>query len=324
VRLLVTGGAGFVGSHYVRTLLAGGYPGYETAEVTVLDALTYAGNRANLAAGEGRFAFVHGDVADAGLLAGVVPGHDAVVHFAAETFVDASIAGPAPFVRTNVVGAQVLLDACRAAGVGRVVFVSTDEVYGSIEVGSWTEDAPLLPRSPYAASKAGGELLARAYAITYRLPVSITRCSNNYGPYQYPEKLVPLFVTNLIDGRPVPLYGDGLHVRDWLHVDDHCRGVQLVLERGEPGTAYNIGGGTELTNRELTAKLLALTGRDAGHVRPVADRPGHDRRYSLDDSRLRALGYAPRVDLDTGLAETVRWYREHERWWRPLRERARR
>ncbi len=320
----MTGGAGFIGSHYVRTVLGGGYPAFAGASVTVLDRLTYAGNRANLAEVEGRFAFVHGDVCDAGLLAEVVPGHDVVVHFAAESHVDRSIGGAAAdFVRTNVLGTQTLMEACLAAGVRRVVQVSTDEVYGSVEHGSWDESAPLAPRSPYSASKAGADLIARAYAVTHGLPVSITRCGNNYGPYQYPEKIIPLFVTNLIEGRPVPLYGDGGNVRDWIHVADHCRGIQLVAELGEPGEVYHIAGTAELTNLELTTRLLGLLGAPAELVERVPDRKGHDRRYSLDDSRLRALGYAPEVPFDEGLAATVRWYQDHPFWWKPLPARGR-
>lgn len=318
MRLLVTGGAGFIGSHYVRTLLSGGYPGYEDAEVTVLDKLTYAGNPANLDPVSGRFAFVHGDIADARLLADVLPGHDAVLNFAAETHVDRSIAGAAEFVTANVTGVQVLLDACRAAGVGKVVQVSTDEVYGSIAAGSWTEDSPLDPNSPYAAAKAGGDLLALAYARTHGLDVSITRCCNNYGPYQYPEKVIPLFATNLIEHKPVPLYGDGANVRDWIHVDDHCRGIHLVLEKGAPGRVYHINGDTELTNRELTAAILAACGASWQMVVPVTDRKGHDRRYSLDDSLLRSMGYAPRIQFPDGLKATVAWYADNRHWWEPL------
>ncbi|GAA0361452.1 dTDP-glucose 4,6-dehydratase [Microbispora corallina] len=319
MKVLVTGGAGFIGSHYVRTLLSGGYPAFAGASVTVLDRLTYAGSRANLAPVEGRYAFVHGDVCDAALLAEVVPGHDVVVHFAAESHVDRSIDGAADFVRTNVLGTQTLMEACLTAGVGRVVQVSTDEVYGSIETGSWDESAPLAPRSPYSASKAGGDMIARAYAVTHGLPVSVTRCGNNYGPYQYPEKVIPLFVTNLIEGRPVPLYGDGGNVRDWIHVDDHCRGIQLVAEVGEPGEVYHIAGTAELTNLELTRRLIDLLGAAPELVERVPDRKGHDRRYSLDDRRLRALGYAPRVPFDEGLADTVQWYLDHPAWWKPLR-----
>ena len=318
MRLLVTGGAGFIGSHYVRTLLSGGYPGCEDAEVTVLDKLTYAGNPANLDPVSGRFTFVHGDIADARLLADVLPGHDAVLNFAAETHVDRSIAGAAEFVTANVTGVQVLLDACRDARVGKVVHVSTDEVYGSIAAGSWTEDSPLDPNSPYAAAKAGGDLLALAYARTHGLDVSITRCCNNYGPYQYPEKVIPLFATNLIEHKPVPLYGDGGNVREWIHVEDHCRGIQLVLEKGAPGRVYHINGDTELTNRELTAAILAVCGASWQMVVPVTDRKGHDRRYSLDDSLLRSMGYAPRIQFPDGLKATVAWYADNRHWWEPL------
>ena len=299
-RILVTGAAGFIGSHYVRTMLTGGYAGYEDAAVTVLDKLTYAGNRANLEPVRGKFTFIHGDIGDAALLAQVVPGHDAVVNFAAETHVDRSIAGAAEFVTSNVTGVQVLLDACMTASTPRVVHVSTDEVYGSIPSGAWTEASPLDPNSPYSAAKAGGDLLALAYARTHGVNVSITRCCNNYGPYQYPEKVVPLFATNLLDGKPVPLYGDGLNVRGWIHVDDHCRGIQLVLERGEPGRVYNINGDAELSNRELTAAIIETCGASWDDVVPVTDRKGHDRRYSLDDSRLRSMGYAPRCRSLTG------------------------
>ncbi|MEV4293858.1 dTDP-glucose 4,6-dehydratase [Microbispora rosea] len=323
MKLLVTGGAGFIGSHYVRTVLTGGYPAFTGASVTVLDRLTYAGSLANLAPVEGRYDFVHGDVCDAGLLGEVVPGHDVVIHFAAESHVDRSIDGAADFVRTNVLGTQTVMDACLAAGVRRVVHVSTDEVYGSIETGSWDENAPLAPRSPYAASKAGGDMIARAYAVTHGLPVSVTRCGNNYGPYQYPEKVVPLFITNLIEGRPVPLYGDGGNVRDWIHVSDHCRAIQLVAEVGGPGEVYHVAGTAELTNLELTRRLLDLLGASPDLVRRVEDRKGHDRRYSLDDRKLRALGYAPQVSFDEGLESTVRWYADNPSWWKPLRAEAR-
>jgi dTDP-glucose 4,6-dehydratase len=305
-RILVTGGAGFIGSHFVHEA--------RDAQVTVLDKLTYAGHRANL---DGvPHAFVEGDLCDAALLAEVVPGHDLVVNFAAESHVDRSIDGPAAFVRTNVLGTQTLLQACLDAGVPKVVHVSTDEVYGSIASGSWDESAPLAPRSPYAAAKAGGDLVARAYAITYGLDVSITRCGNNYGPRQYPEKIIPLFVTRLLRGEKVPLYGDGGNVRDWIHASDHCAGIRLVAEKGEPGEVYHIAGSTELTNRELTERLLRQCGRDWDLVEPVEDRKGHDRRYSLDDAKLRALGYRPRIGFEQGLKDTVRWYADHPDWWR--------
>ncbi|MFC3891735.1 dTDP-glucose 4,6-dehydratase [Lentzea rhizosphaerae] len=323
MRVLVTGGAGFIGSHYVRELVSGSYPAFAGAEVVVLDKLTYAGSETNLAPVAGKFEFVRGDICDAEVVAEQMRGVDVVVHFAAESHVDRSITGSADFVLTNVLGTQTLLQGALNAGVGRFVHVSTDEVYGSIEDGSWSEEHVLEPNSPYSASKASSDLLARAFHRTHGLPVSITRCSNNYGPYQFPEKVIPLFVTNLIDGRKVPLYGDGLNVRDWLHVADHCRGIQLVAEAGRPGEIYNIGGGTELTNRELTEKLLAATGRDWSFVEPVTDRKGHDRRYSVDISKISAeLGYQPQVDFAVGLADTVEWYRENRAWWEPLKERA--
>jgi dTDP-glucose 4,6-dehydratase len=321
MRILVTGGAGFIGSHYVRTLLAGGYPGYEHAQVTVLDKLTYAGNLANLepVAASQRFSFVRGDICDAALLASAVPGHDVVVNFAAESHVDRSITGAASFVTTNAAGVQVLLQACLDAGIGRVVQVSTDEVYGSVASGSWAEDARLDPSSPYSAAKAGGDLIAGAYARTHGLNVSITRCCNNYGPYQFPEKVIPLFVTNLLDGLQVPLYGDGRNVRGWVHVDDHCRGIQMVLEKGRAGHVYHIGGDDELSNADLTRALLECCGAGWDMVAHVEDRKGHDRRYALDDSRLRGMGYAPRIPFSDGLKATVRWYQDNRRWWEPLR-----
>jgi dTDP-glucose 4,6-dehydratase len=326
MRILVTGGAGFIGSHYVRTLLSGGYPGFEDAEVTVFDALTYAGNLANLApvADSPRYRFVRGDICSAADLDAALPGHDAVVNFAAESHVDRSISGASQFVLTNVLGAQQVFEAALRHGVRRVVHVSTDEVYGSIDEGSWTEHHILEPNSPYSAAKAGGDLIARAYAKTYGLDISITRCSNNYGPYHFPEKVIPLFVTNLLDGEKVPLYGEGAHVRDWLFVDDHCRGIQLVLEKGRPGEYYNIGGGRELSNRELTEKLLEATGRDWSYVKNIVDPRGggHDLRYSVDYSKTAALGYAPRMCFEEGLALTVQWYRDNRSWWEPLKAAA--
>ncbi|MEU9122230.1 dTDP-glucose 4,6-dehydratase [Streptomyces sp. NPDC048506] len=321
MRLLVTGAAGFIGSHYVRSLLTGAYPAATDVRVTVLDKLTYAGNPANLAPVRDHpgLTFVHGDICDGPLLADLLPGHDAVVNFAAETHVDRSLSGPDAFVRTNVLGTHTLLEAVRRAAVPRLVHVSTDEVYGSIDTGSWTEESPLLPNSPYAATKASADLLVRSYARTHGLDVSITRCSNNYGPYQYPEKVIPLFVTNLLSGGTVPLYGDGRNVRDWLHVDDHCRGIHLVLERGRPGEIYHIAGGEELTNRRLTELLLDACGAGPDRIRHVPDRPGHDHRYALDDHKLRTLGYAPQVPFPTGLLHTVAWYRANPDWWQPLR-----
>jgi dTDP-glucose 4,6-dehydratase len=313
MRILVTGGAGFIGSQFVRDLLDEG-----GSRVTVLDKLTYAGNLGNLA-GYDSYEFVRGDIADPRLLAEVMPGVDVVVNFAAETHVDRSIQDPSAFLRSNILGVQVLLDAARAAGVTTFLQVSTDEVYGSIAEGSWPETDPLLPNSPYAAAKAGADLLCRSYHRTYGMDVRITRCSNNYGPYQFPEKVIPLFVTNLLDGRPVPLYGDGGNVRDWLHVEDHCRGIRTVLAKGSPGEIYNIGGGTELTNRQLTGLLLDACGADWSMVEQVPDRLGHDRRYSVDITKITGLGYAPRVDFATGLADAVRWYAEHRSWWEPLR-----
>ncbi|MBC2901990.1 dTDP-glucose 4,6-dehydratase [Streptomyces cupreus] len=304
---LVTGAAGFIGSHFVRELLAGP----EDIEVTVLDALTYAGNPANLAPvlGDPRLRFVHGDIADAPLVEKLLPPGSVVVNFAAESHVDRSIAAADAFVRTNVLGTRVLLDAALAAGARCFLQVSTDEVYGSIEEGSWTEEAPVRPNSPYAATKAAADLLALSYARTHGLDVRITRCSNNYGSGQHPEKLIPRFVTLLLAGETVPLYGDGGNVRDWLHVSDHCRALRLVLERGTPGEVYNVGGGTQLTNRDLTGLLLDACGADWDAVRPVADRKGHDRRYRVDDGKLRRLGHRPEVPFAQGLADTVDWYR---------------
>jgi dTDP-glucose 4,6-dehydratase len=321
VRLLVTGGAGFIGSHYVRSVLAGSYPALENARVTVLDKLTYAGDLSNIPVEHPRLTFVRGEICDGELLMGLLPGHDAVVHFAAESHVDRSIVGPAQFIATNVVGTQTLLECCLRAGVRRFVHVSTDEVYGSIDEGAWSEDHPLEPNSPYAASKAASDMIVRAFHKTYGLWTSTTRCSNNYGPYQHPEKLIPLFVTNLLDGQEVPLYGDGMNVREWIHVADHCRAIQAVLERGRPGETYNIGGGTDLSNLDLTRLLLDACGADWERVRFVPDRKGHDRRYALDGSKIASeLGFRPREPFMRGLADTVRWYRGNRAWWEPVKQ----
>jgi dTDP-glucose 4,6-dehydratase len=289
----------------------------------VLDKLTYAGRRENLADLEGRrgFSFVRGDIADREAVAAVLPGCAYVVNFAAETHVDRSLYDAGSFIQTDVYGTFVLLEeARRASGLKIFVQISTDEVYGSVESGSSRETDALMPRNPYSASKAGADRLAYSYFATYGLPVIVTRASNNYGPYQYPEKVIPLFVTHAMDGIPVPLYGDGMNVRDWLHVDDHCRAIDLLLESGRPGETYNIGGGNEVRNIDLTRRILALVGRPESLIRPVADRPGHDRRYSLDCAKLRAMGWAPQVPFEEGLRRTVEWYRAHEAWWRPIKE----
>ncbi|MBZ9641195.1 dTDP-glucose 4,6-dehydratase [Streptomyces sp. PSKA30] len=317
MNLLVTGAAGFIGSAYVRALLAA-----SDARITVLDKLTYAGSRDNLPSGDPRLDFVHGDICDAALVDKLMADADQVVHFAAESHVDRSIDGAADFVRTNVLGTQTLLDAALRHGAGPFVHISTDEVYGSIESGSWPEEHPLRPSSPYSASKASSDLLALAYHHTHGLDVRVTRCSNNYGPRQFPEKVVPLFITNLLDGRTVPLYGEGRNVRDWLHVEDHCHGIELVRTRGRPGEVYNIGGGTELSNKELTALLLQACGASWDRVEHVEDRKGHDLRYSVDWSKARTeLGYRPRHDFAAGLAATVAWYRANRAWWEPLKRR---
>ncbi|MCQ8827895.1 dTDP-glucose 4,6-dehydratase [Streptomyces malaysiensis] len=323
MRIVVTGGAGFIGSHFVRQTLTGAYPAWADAQVVVVDKLTYAGSEANLAevADSPRLRFVRGDICDGELVGELLRGTDLVVHFAAESHVDRSISGAEEFVRTNVLGTHTLLNAAVNGEVGKFVHISTDEVYGSIESGSWSEEEPLEPNSPYSASKASSDLLARAFHRTHGLPVCVTRCSNNYGPYQHPEKVIPLFVTHLMDGRPLPLYGDGGNVRDWLHVDDHCRGIALVAENGRPGEVYNIGGGTELTNLELTERLLELLGADRSLIERVPDRKGHDRRYSVDIAKISAeLGYRPEMSFENGLAETAKWYMAHRGWWEPLKK----
>jgi dTDP-glucose 4,6-dehydratase len=319
VKLLVTGGAGFIGSNYVRYVLR------ETDdEVVVYDALTYAGNLSTLkdVDDDPRYSFVKGSICDPGTLEDAMAGVDAVVHFAAESHVDRSIIGSDDFVNTNCFGTNIVMDTARRLEIGRVVHIGTDEVYGSVEAGSSTETDPLEPRSPYSASKAGSDLIALSYHHTHGLPVTVTRCTNNFGPYQYPEKAIPLFTTNLLDGGRIPLYGDGLNERDWLYVDDHCTGVHLVLHEGEPGEIYNIGAGNETPNRVLVDKLLALLGKDDSSVEYVPDRLGHDRRYSVDIAKITALGWTKRRTLDEALAETVDWYRTNEWWWRPLKLQA--
>ncbi|MEU8518155.1 dTDP-glucose 4,6-dehydratase [Streptomyces sp. NPDC048577] len=325
MKILVTGGAGFIGSQFVRALLLGELPSGDGGRVTVLDNLTYSGNEANLApvAGEPGYTFVRGDIRDAAVVDDVMRGQDAVVHFAAESHVDRSIMDASPFVTTNVLGTQVLLDAARRHGVGRFVHVSTDEVYGSIAEGSWTEDWPLAPNSPYSASKAGSDLLALSYHRTHGMDVVVTRCSNNYGQYHFPEKMIPLFVTNLLDGKKVPLYGEGLNIRDWLHVSDHCRGIEMALRGGRAGEVYHIGGGTEVTNKELTGMLLDACGAGWDMVEHVTDRKGHDLRYSLSIAKIQEeLGYTPLVGFERGLAATVDWYRDNRSWWEPLKTKA--
>jgi len=325
VRLFVTGGAGFIGSNFVRMAIDGRLPGLEDVHLTVFDALTYSGTLTNLESvkDSARFSFVQGDIRDSSAVREALPGHEAIVHFAAESHVDRSVTDSRIFVETNVVGTQTLLDHAMALNIPRFVHISTDEVYGSIESGSWDENEPLLPNSPYSASKAASDLLVRSYHVTHGLNASITRCSNNYGPHHFPEKVIPLFVTNLLDGKKVSLYGDGENIRDWLHVDDHCRGIALVLQRGRSGEVYNIGGGTELSNSDLTRLLLEATGKDNSFIERVADRKGHDRRYSVDIHKVSSeLGYSPQVDFTEGLADVVQWYRENRWWWEPLKERA--
>ena len=323
MRLLITGAAGFIGSNFVRMIAKGSLEG--VSSVTVLDKLTYAGVKTNLdlAANLSRYQFNQGDICDPLIVTNLLEDVDAVVNFAAESHVDRSISGASDFVQTNIVGVQILLDAIKTATRKiRFLQVSTDEVYGSIETGSWTEDWPLLPNSPYSASKASGELLARAYNRTHGMDVVITRCSNNYGTHHFPEKLIPLFITNLIEGKRVPVYGTGENVRDWLHVDDHCRGIYQVLMNGRSGEVYNIGGGRELTNNEITSLILETMGADESSIEYVEDRKGHDLRYSVDWTKInRELGYEPQVRFEDGLRETIQWYRDNEAWWKPLKNR---
>jgi dTDP-glucose 4,6-dehydratase len=322
MRILVTGAAGFIGSNFVRMIATG-----ELARIThvsVLDKLTYAGVKANLATAEvfSSYSFFEGDICDSIIVGKLLKDVDAVINFAAESHVDRSITGAADFIQTNIVGVQVLLDAIKASDKKiRFLQVSTDEVYGSIESGSWTEEWPLQPNSPYSASKAGGELLARSYYRTHGMDVVITRCSNNYGTHHFPEKLIPLFITNLIEGKKVPVYGNGKNVRDWLHVDDHCRGIYSVLMNSKSGEVFNIGGGRELTNNEITSLILEAMGADESSIEYVEDRKGHDLRYSVDWTKInRELGYEPKVKFEDGLRETIAWYRGNEAWWKPLKK----
>jgi len=319
IEVLVTGGAGFIGSNFVRWA----HRAHPDWHITTLDKLTYAGRLENLrdVMDSPRHRFVQGDIADAAIAAPLVRASHIVVHFAAETHVDRSIQAAGEFIHTDIFGTFVLLEAAREAkDLRRFVQISTDEVYGSVPTGHSRETDELRPRNPYSASKAGADRLAYSYWATYGVPVVVTRASNNYGPNQFPEKVIPLFITNLIDNKPVPLYGDGLNVRDWLHVDDHCRGVDLLIERGQNGEVYNIGGGNEVRNVDLTHRILSLVGRPTSLITPVADRQGHDRRYALDTSKLRGLGWSPTMEFESGLADTVEWYRANEWWWRPIKE----
>jgi len=323
MRLLVTGAAGFIGSNFLRMIANGTIGGFSS--VAAVDKLTYAGVMSNLRQTEkiANYSFTKGDICDSKLMGAIIDEVDAVINFAAESHVDRSINGASDFVQTNIVGVQVLLDVIKATGRKiRFLQVSTDEVYGSIESGSWTENWPIQPNSPYSASKASGELLARSYNRTHGMDVVITRCSNNYGTHHFPEKLIPLFITNLIEGKKVPVYGTGENVRDWLHVDDHCRGIYSVLMNGDSGEVYNIGGGRELTNNEITSLILEAMGADESSIKYVEDRKGHDLRYSVDWTKInRELGYEPQVKFENGLRQTIQWYQDNEAWWKPLKNR---
>lgn len=317
-KILVTGGCGFIGSNFIRYALEAN----PSLEVVNLDKLTYAGNKKNLAdiEGSGNYRFVRGDICDEAPVGDLFneEGFDAVLNFAAESHVDRSISGPAPFIRTDVLGTFTLLEAARKTGVGRFIQISTDEVYGSIEEGSFSEESPLQPSSPYAASKASADLLSLSYFKTYGVPVLITRSSNNFGPYQYPEKLIPLFITNAIQGKKLPLYGDGLNVRDWLYVEDNCRAIYLVLEKGKPGEIYNVAGRAEKKNIEIAKAILSILGKPEPLIEYVKDRPGHDRRYSIDSKKIESLGFRPTEGFESALEKTVRWYMENRWWWEPL------
>lgn len=317
MKILVTGGAGFIGSNYIRMM----FRRYPDTEITNLDKLTYAGNPDNLRdISNPGYTFIKGDICDPGVVNKAMEGTDVVVHFAAESHVDRSIKDGSVFVTTNVLGTNTLLNCALQSGVNKFIHVSTDEVYGSIDDGSFTEEDPLEPSSPYSASKAGSDLLAMSYYITYGLPVIITRCTNNFGPYQYPEKLIPLFITNLMEGKKVPVYGTGLNVRDWIFVDDHCSGIDFVFNHGRSGDIYNIGGGSELTNLEITYRILEMLGQDESSIEFVEDRKGHDMRYSLDCTKLKGMGWRPEYDFDKALESTVKWYMENRWWWEPLKQ----
>ncbi|MBI5756811.1 MAG: dTDP-glucose 4,6-dehydratase [Nitrospirae bacterium] len=317
MKLLITGGAGFIGSNFIRHLI-NKYPDYH---ITNLDKLTYAGNLDNLKDinGHPNYTFIRGDICDAKAVADAASGVDAIINFAAETHVDRSILEPGSFIQTDVYGTYILLESVKAHGIRRYIQVSTDEVYGSIESGSFTEESPLMPSSPYSASKAGSDMLVHSYWKTYHLPAIITRSSNNFGPYQYPEKLIPLFITNALDDKQLPLYGDGLNVRDWIYVMDNCEAIDVVLHKGQEGEVYNIGGGNERTNVEITEIILRETGKPKDLIRHVKDRLGHDRRYSIDSSKLRTLGFKNRYSFEEAMIDTVRWYRENEWWWRKVK-----
>jgi dTDP-glucose 4,6-dehydratase len=320
MRLVVTGGCGFIGSNFIRLALKK----YKDVRVTNLDKLTYCGNPKNLGdiASDVRYSFVKGDICDRSLVEDLAKDADAVINFAAETHVDRSIKYPDDFLNTNVYGVKTLLDAARKAGISKFIQIGTDEVYGSVPTGFSKENDTIKPSSPYSATKAAGDLLALSYHTTYGLPVTVVRSSNNFGPYQYPEKMIPLFITNLVDGEKVPLYGDGLNARDWLFVEDNCSAIDAVLREGKPGEVYNIGGGNCISNIELTNKILSLMGKGAGSIEHVKDRPGHDRRYALDSSKIKVLGWAPGADFPSNIAKTVKWYQDNGDWWRPLREKA--
>ena len=320
MKILVTGGAGFIGSNFIRYML----DAHPDLEIVNYDILTYAGNLNNLKGidKQARYTFIKGDICDQNLVNATLKKHpvDAIVHFAAESHVDRSITDPSAFVKTNVLGTHTLLEAARKHSVPKFIHISTDETYGSIMKGSFKETDILSPSSPYSASKAGSDLLALSYFTTYHLPVMVTRCTNNFGPYQFPEKLIPLFITNLLKGKKVPVYGTGKNIRDWIHVNDHCRAAEFLLDHGVPGEVYNIGGGHEKTNLEITDKILEILGKDESMVEYVTDRPGHDFRYSLDCSKLRKMGWKSRYSFDDALEETVSWYRENEWWWQPLKK----